>query len=156
MFTARHRTTLAAVARHAALATLAVIVLLALWVALAPGAGAQVIVDVPTGTEVSLTPFVVMALLGLVLPVITGLITRIGTSDAIKALVSFVLMAVAAVVTEVTTTPTFDLRTVGYLFVTVFVTNAASWVQIWKPAPGGGPNAAPGHGALGIIGPRRY
>jgi hypothetical protein len=130
----------------------AVIVALVLATIDARPAGAQVIVDVPTGTEVSLTPFVVMVLVGLVLPVVTGLITRIGTSDSVKALVSFVLMAIAAVITEITTTPTFDLRSVGLLFLTVLVTNTASWFQIWKPIPAGGPNAAPLHGALGIIG----
>ena len=123
---------------------------------LAPAAGAlQTVVDIPPGSTVTLTPFVAMTLVGLVLPVVTGLITRIGTSDATKALVSFTLMAVAAVITDVATTPTFSLRDVGYLFLTVLVTNTASWLQIWQPLPAGGPNAAPGHGALGFIGPRR-
>lgn len=132
---------------YALTALLAIIVAV---VTLTPPAGAQTVVDVPQGATITFTAGIVALLAGTITPVLTGLVTRVGTSNAAKAAVSFTLIAILAVINQIVTAPdhTFEVWGAVLLFATTFITHMATWIGIWQPTKAGGPDGAPGNGVL--------
>jgi phage-related holin len=102
-----------------------------------PAAHADVVSNQPTGvtpTTVTLQPYVIALLVGTVTPLLTGLITKLGASNGLKAFTSFVLIAIATVVNQVVSmNGTFNVRDTIILFFTTLVAHAASYLQIWEP-----------------------
>lgn len=88
---------------------------------------------------VTLEPWVVAILAGTVTPLITGLITKLGASSAVKAITGFVLVAIAAVInTILNSNGMFVVRDVVILFATTFVMHVAMYAGVWKPLGGDG------------------
>lgn len=123
---------------------------LVLTAVLAAPAGAQTVVDVPQGATITFTAGIIAILTGTVTPILTGLVTRTGTTNAAKAAVSFTCIAVLAVINQIATAPdhTFEVWGAAILFATTFVTHMATWIGIWQPAKAGGPDGAPLNGVL--------
>lgn len=128
-----------------ALAGTAFVIALAGAALFAGPAGAQadtVVVDVPTGAVITFGSGIMALITGTVTPVLTGILTRIGTSSAVKALVSFALMGVLAVINVITVGGgTFETWSVLIVFAETVVFHVASWLMIWQPVDAGGPNA---------------
>lgn len=127
-------------------ALITVLTALVILILLTPApAGAQtntVVVDVPTGAVITFGSGVMALITGTITPVLTGILTRIGTSSATKALVSFTLMGVLAVINVITVGQgTIEVWAVAVVFVETVVFHVASWLMVWQPVAAGGPNA---------------
>lgn len=89
----------------------------------------------PLGATVSLDATMVAILAGAVIPLLTGLVTKLSASPGLKGLLSLLLSVVVAFISQfvIATDGTFEIETaVVYLFVS-FTSAIASYYGVWKP-----------------------
>lgn len=100
--------------------------------------------------SIQLEAWVVALIAGTVIPIIVGLITKLGAHPGTKALVAITLTAIVAILNAVVVAEgTFVVRDIIVLFVTTFAWHVATYYGIWKPI---GSGAAPGAKATAEIG----
>lgn len=109
-----------------------------LFVLILAGVGhADVVSSDPSGVTpaaITLQPYVVAIIIGTITPLLTGLITKLGASDGVKAIVSFVLIAIATVLNQIVhDNGTFVWRDTIILFATTLVMHIATFYGIWSP-----------------------
>lgn len=119
---------------------LGVIVVMACLVMTSGFAGAEEVTKTIPST-VSLEPWVVAVIGGTLIPLVVGLVTKLGASSAVKAVTGLFLTALVTILNViVTSNGTFVVRDVVVLFATTFVMHVASYYGAWKPLGG---DAAP-------------
>lgn len=101
-------------------------------------------------STIHLEAWVVALIAGTVIPIVTGLITKLSATPGTKALVAFFLTAVVAVFDAIVLAGgTFVVRDTVVLFVTTFAWHVAAYYGLLKPVGGG---AAPGARATADVG----
>ena len=84
-------------------------------------------------TVVTLDPFIVSVLAGTIIPVITGVVTKLEAASGVKAIVALVLSALVGILTPIVNQGgTFDWKVVLLSFAAAFVTNLATYLGMWK------------------------
>ena len=74
--------------------------------------------------------------LGVLIPVATGLLTKLESSSGVKAVIAIVLSVILGVIAEqgqLEAGQTLDLLAVGESAFVAFVANIASYLGVWKP-----------------------
>jgi hypothetical protein len=86
-------------------------------------------------TTITLDPVLVSVIAGTIIPLATGIITKLKSASGVKATVALVLSAIVGVVNElvVQSGGTFDVRQAVLLAGTTFVANVAAYNGMWKP-----------------------
>lgn len=83
---------------------------------------------------VHLDPFLLTLLIGSVLPVLVGIVTKLQASDTIKSTVNVALAAVTAVLVQVQSMGgNFDWKASVALFASTFVASGATYQHFWVP-----------------------
>lgn len=77
--------------------------------------------------------FVISILVGIVLPLLTGVITKIGAGSALKAATNAVLSVVAGVITNLAVNPQIDVQAVLFSIALAFVSSVATYHSLWVP-----------------------
>jgi hypothetical protein len=99
----------------------------------------------------NIDPLVYSFIGGSIIPVVTGLITKLQASSGLKAIVALFLSAVVGVVSQLvsnqTTHPEWKVMVIGVGI--AFATNVASYLGGWKAIGPGGP---PGSGLTANFG----
>lgn len=91
-----------------------------------------------TLSQVQLDPVVMSILIGIVTPLLAGLMVKLQASSGIKAFVGVVLVAVNAVVSWVVQVDgSFHWEQFTLVTFTAFATHVFTYLGIWKPAGGG-------------------
>lgn len=103
-----------------------------------------------TGSGLTLSPTVIALLLGTVIPVLTGLATKLNASDQVKAIVAFVLSILVGVITSIVKINPIDWNSVITCVAAAFLANIGSYHGAWKPISS--TNNIPGEGLLPNIG----
>lgn len=82
-------------------------------------------------------PQIISLLVGVVLPLLTGLVTKVATSPAVKAVVLLVLSGVTSVLTgflaSLTGGAPFELGTAVVAALGTFLVGVGMYFGIWKP-----------------------
>lgn len=76
---------------------------------------------------------VIAVLVGMVLPLLTGVVTKLGSSSAVKAVTNAVLSVVAGLITNLTVNPTIDVYTDLYAIALAFISSTAAYFSLWVP-----------------------
>ena len=85
-------------------------------------------------TTVILDPVVMSAVVGVVIPILTGVITKLRASTGTKAIVAIFLSVIAGALSEIVAGGgTFDPRTMALATASAFVANVASYLGVWQP-----------------------
>lgn len=86
-----------------------------------------------TATVITLDPFVVSVLAGTIIPVITGVVTKLEAASGVKAIVALVLSAVVGILTPIVNQGgTFDWKIALLSFAAAFATNLTTYLGMWK------------------------
>lgn len=85
--------------------------------------------------SVDIDPYVLALLAGLVIPLITGLFTKLETSSGVKRFFSFVLSALAGALAQVVAVSGHvqDLKALIVSTLIAFGASAAAYYGVWKP-----------------------
>lgn len=80
---------------------------------------------------------IISLLVGVVLPLLTGLVTKVATSPAVKAIVLLVLSGVTSVLTDFLASlnggAAFDLGTALVAALGTFLVGTGMYFGVWKP-----------------------
>lgn len=94
---------------------------------------AEQITEVVPST-ITLAPWIMAIVVGTVIPLVNGIITKLQAASGIKVLVNFVLVALGTVLNLiVTSNGTFVVRDALVLFATTFVIAGATYLHVWVP-----------------------
>lgn len=95
-----------------------------------------------TVTTVTLDPLFVALLAGTLIPVATGIATKLSASSGVKAIVALVLSAAVGLGSEIVAGGgTFEVKVAVAGFVGALVTNVAAYAGVYKPVLGAPPLA---------------
>lgn len=86
-----------------------------------------------TTTTYTASPFVVSILVGIILPLLTGVITKIGAGSAVKAAANAVLSVLTGVIANLALNPTIDFQDLAYAVTLAFVSSVATYHSLWVP-----------------------
>lgn len=90
-----------------------------------------------TGTLVQLDPLIVALIGGTLIPIATGILTKLDAASGIKAAVALVLSAAVGIgATIVAQEGTFDWKVVLISFGAAFAANLTSYLGVYKPITG--------------------
>lgn len=78
---------------------------------------------------------VVSILVGIVLPLVTGVVTKLRADSAVKAVANALLVVVTAALTTLVTEPEAGIPLYDFLYSLFFagVASGASYAHLWKP-----------------------
>lgn len=85
---------------------------------------------------ITLDPLIVTFIVGGLIPILTGVVTKLGSSTTVKAVTALVLSSVTAVLTQLfvdNASNTFEPKAAAMLLFTTFVANLGSYIGVWKP-----------------------
>jgi hypothetical protein len=82
---------------------------------------------------IQLTPQVVAIIAGVVIPILTGLVTKLGTSSKTKAVIAFALSAIAGALAPVIANGDFVAQTFLISAATVWVIATATYFGFYQP-----------------------
>lgn len=87
-----------------------------------------------TTEQISLSPLIVSLLIGVVTPLLTGLIVKLRASSGTKAIVGLGLVAIGAGINfVVSANGVFALDDLVILVATTFVAHVSTYYGVWKP-----------------------
>lgn len=89
-----------------------------------------------SGSTITLDPIVYSAIGGVLIPVLTALVTKLNASGGVKATVALFLAAVLGVATTIQQqgSTTFDWKIAVMSVLSAFLTAGSSYNHLWKPA----------------------
>jgi hypothetical protein len=100
--------------------------------------------------SIHLEAWVVALIAGTLIPLVTGLITKLSAQPGTKAIIALALSAAVAVLNAIVVAQgEFLVRDITILFATTFTTQVVTYLGLWKPVGGG---ASPGAKATAEIG----
>lgn len=94
--------------------------------------------DPATVSSVELSPFVISILIGTVVPILTGLATKLHASDSTKAIVALVMSIIAGTITAVVKIDPITWQAVVTCAGAAFAANVVSYKGAWSVI--GGPH----------------
>lgn len=121
---------------------------------LASADGPGAVESLTAETALSVSPAVVSVIIGVCIPLLTGIVTKVGASEAVKGVVSIALAAIAGLVSTGLTDNGGAIISQTSLFnaAIAFVISIATFFGIWQPT---GIAEKVHANTPGLIGPKR-
>jgi hypothetical protein len=83
-------------------------------------------------TEITLDPTVLAIITGALIPLVTGVLTKLDSSTHVKATVALVLSVLVGVATTITADASFTVEDVFEAAGTAFAANLTAYLGVWK------------------------